>query len=1668
MTPFRVFPLLFCVLVINIHISVSAANLRSQCVDSCGPGHPACAEKTRCVYYECSYKCLAVPEQDPRCPPSDSYALDLMGGETKITPSPRTNSIGITFEEMRKYGSILDQTLRRKRDLKRRKQTVIWAAVNFLVLALIYYDMSLEYMSDLLLEVVQMPRKWTHYAELTLICIFGTNMLIELLTYAKLSYLYDNVVLNQRQKQLLAVMDESPGFTMASTPYHIPELRTDLSPNFMTTSLMSSSLFNLSSSSRCSSDLSASSPSWQYYRNYPSMSSPVQSPQIQLNGSYESPELSEYNRRIRLKKSASSSQNDVFEENSITDEASLLKYLNDYDQSPETSKFETRESPEAMSGSFWNLGHSLMDFSSQLRKYTYQLATRLPQTSISHANSDPDFPTHMSGDDIWFRLGVTQRDLYTWTKNLRQWVSQTILGRIVSEITTINDALHRMGSTDLQIGEVSLATLRQVFLTKSHLIPSLSVLLPYLELTPNQEYLVHRIKELARGGCMSEFVWNGGGEFKGRPWSDHLPTDSAIVIHLFCTYLDSRLPPHPNYPDGKTFASQCLVRSPDKPVLNQLSLYIYQTRLVPPHFKLVVGDEVWDLPKINQWNFIFQGRNNLFHTILLFLYQIKIREKGMLGRVNLGLSGRHNVVSMTRKCWLLFLVSFICGGRADRYNITRHYQGDIYTQVEGTCTRDFCHGNGNQATSIPWAKCQCQCLPTSSVFRQDTGKCVGTISECGEHMAVFVSPAFTESVPLVSLPENDALLYPTAEISLTDPSFAAVGSNLCVLTYLKVLGENGWEQLEQLNAQTSPTFKAVGESGKLFLQFSGDAAIRRRLSAGLVMVDVTCERETTASVIPANVQSKYCIIFRLDTYTNLVKFERVTYVGAMLIYLLVRRQRRNRLSRKCFQVPCEEGNDNNAFKESQYEFVMDSNEETEKTSAQLVEAVNSSNDTIDSLQSVRVECVPQSGLQFEAKVGNDVDNSRIDFIQLKRRLLFDPSLLDPDLLESPPPAAAEFLTRVREMIGVAKSRIKSGKFLPSLGAISEELQELNDTNCNTRQINEAFGLQVDIAIKVDDTEFGLADNDDRFTFLARIPEDRLLTDSYDGLYDFESFRQEMVKKMQKKRREQMQAADQVVCEEPDYDDWMNDDDLNIQPENSADLMEKKRCSRALILKRIENGCEAEAIYDVPNSSETRPVATYLFGDKRSNVSNVTNVKVKHKITNCEADPTEDSGYHSGDSESTNNKLMNKCASGLKSLRTILSVNKSMKQPNELRAGSSDEVQHVTIGQWLNGGEGDDQLIIDYDRINCSNVNFSETDFSTADFMSTLESSINLDDEIDSSSSDYSDSLEGTPVLRPFSTLVAVYSCFICIETLKIVSIPENSIKFKYTLDNQILSTQQRHFFEENGYLVIKKLIPDELIDGYCKRFIEICNTRGQNPMMTVQKDLGLKDSNLPPEDIIYKLQDFFLDENLFHYCRLPTILNYVKCFTGPNIMAVHCMLINKPPDSGSLSSRHPLHQDLSYFPFRPADRIVATWTAMEKVTRENGCLVVIPGSHKGELLRHGYPNWPGGVNKMYYGIQDFSQDLPRIHLEMEKGDTVFFHPILIHGSGTNRTKGYRKAISCHYAASECHYIDVKGTIQEELGTEILEVAKKKGMELDDFALVWKLKSHLVHGERINI
>ena len=190
------------------------------------------------------------------------------------------------------------------------------------------------------------------------------------------------------------------------------------------------------------------------------------------------------------------------------------------------------------------------------------------------------------------------------------------------------------------------------------------------------------------------------------------------------------------------------------------------------------------------------------------------------------------------------------------------------------------------------------------------------------------------------------------------------------------------------------------------------------------------------------------------------------------------------------------------------------------------------------------------------------------------------------------------------------------------------------------------------------------------------------------------------------------------------------------------------------------------------------------------------------------------------------------------------------------------------------------------------------------------------------------------------------------------------------------------------------------------------------PMKLVRDVMVAKGAVVPRtlEHAICKINFFENDPVLAEYAHAPKLLDCVEDLLGPRLLFVNSMVVTKPP---GVDARHPLHQDLLYFGFRPGDAVIGTWTALEPVTRANGCLAVLPGSHRGELLPHEVPDWDF-VNFGFLGAAGVDASSERVHVEMEPGDTLLFHSLLIHGSGTNRTEGFRRAISAHYANADAH------------------------------------------------
>eukprot|EP01084_Bolivina_argentea_P263267 445524_1 len=307
----------------------------------------------------------------------------------------------------------------------------------------------------------------------------------------------------------------------------------------------------------------------------------------------------------------------------------------------------------------------------------------------------------------------------------------------------------------------------------------------------------------------------------------------------------------------------------------------------------------------------------------------------------------------------------------------------------------------------------------------------------------------------------------------------------------------------------------------------------------------------------------------------------------------------------------------------------------------------------------------------------------------------------------------------------------------------------------------------------------------------------------------------------------------------------------------------------------------------------------------------------------------------------------------------------------------------------------------------------------------------------------------------------------------------NHTKYRYTVDgfsDKVFTKEQRDFYEENGYIIIRNLLPINDVNICNKRFDDIVKDPSQRiPEMLVMKDVSLKKTskNRTKQKDVTKLQKFAFDPIFYkHYLSNPLLLPYIKAFCGNDLRSWHHMYINKPPDPGSLSSRHPIHQDLWYFPLSNYDRFVGCWTALQNVNRQNGGLCVIPGTHKiDKVLVHDYPK-RGTWNFMYVAIPegDYRRTARRrIHVDMKPGDVVFFHGLLFHGSSANLSTGFRRSLCCHFLNSKiCSYkaFDKKRKDQTKYG-QLIEIGSamisktKTPMKYKTF---FKLKSRQIMGD----
>jgi len=222
-----------------------------------------------------------------------------------------------------------------------------------------------------------------------------------------------------------------------------------------------------------------------------------------------------------------------------------------------------------------------------------------------------------------------------------------------------------------------------------------------------------------------------------------------------------------------------------------------------------------------------------------------------------------------------------------------------------------------------------------------------------------------------------------------------------------------------------------------------------------------------------------------------------------------------------------------------------------------------------------------------------------------------------------------------------------------------------------------------------------------------------------------------------------------------------------------------------------------------------------------------------------------------------------------------------------------------------------------------------------------------------------------------------------------------------------------NFYHENGFLVVEDALSRAELDEVLSETTEICRgARGQiGGLPTVTPAMT-------DEDVLRQVLCIHFPHKLSEVMKSklghPTIVDVLTKCISPNVKCMQSMLFVK--SSGKPGQAW--HQDEVYIPTRDRS-LTGGWIALDDATVENGCLWVIPGSHKRGIMYfqewHGDPRFDCALEARRF---PWSND-DAVPVEVKAGSIVFFNGYLLHRSLPNYASGgYRRSLVNHYMSAE--------------------------------------------------
>ena len=145
----------------------------------------------------------------------------------------------------------------------------------------------------------------------------------------------------------------------------------------------------------------------------------------------------------------------------------------------------------------------------------------------------------------------------------------------------------------------------------------------------------------------------------------------------------------------------------------------------------------------------------------------------------------------------------------------------------------------------------------------------------------------------------------------------------------------------------------------------------------------------------------------------------------------------------------------------------------------------------------------------------------------------------------------------------------------------------------------------------------------------------------------------------------------------------------------------------------------------------------------------------------------------------------------------------------------------------------------------------------------------------------------------------------------------------------------------------------------------------------------------------------------------PAVLDAVEAVLGPDLLVAGSLVLCKyPRDPGFVA----WHQD-NYYSNLHLTPSLSAWIALLDSTAENGCMRVVPGSHRKGVLPHEEMGDADNLLNQGQEIRVEVNEAEAIEVVLGAGEMSLHHTAIIHGSRPNRSDTMRLGFIVRFVTS---------------------------------------------------